>query len=123
MNLDKYDERYHIDQNTYMQKIPRIEKFIGLFELYVSVWRATFVIGSVWALMVIASFSKRHNSEEECYLCFWIFCIILPLASVLWGFWKNKRSFLAPPTVILVLVIVVALFLTISELAIGNPMT
>ena len=35
MNLDKYDERYHIDENTYVQKIPRLEKFLGLFELYV----------------------------------------------------------------------------------------
>ena len=123
MNLDKYDERYHIDENTYVQNIPRLEKFLGLFELYVSVWRATFVIGAVWALMVIASFYKRDNSEGMIYLCFWIFSIILPLASVLWGFWKNKRSFLAPPIVILVLVIVVALFFTISELATGNPMT
>ena len=122
MNLDKYDEKYQLEENLFIQKIPRIEKFLGIFDLYISVWRCTFVIGILWGLIVLAAFKDSDMDTAIILLCFWIFCILGPLFGVLWGFKINKRSFLVPPLAILLLVIIAALIMAIVEIADANPM-
>ena len=123
MNLDKYDEKYQLEENALVQKIPKLEKFLGLFDLYVSVYRFTFVLGILWAAMAVTAFVKRNESEAIIFLCFWIFSIVGPLAGVLWGFKINKRSFLVPPLIVLFLVVIVAVIFAVMELIDGNPMT
>ena len=118
MNLDKYDEKYKLEENyEFVQKIPKLDKFLGLFDLYVGVHRFTFVLGLLWGLMVAAAFHKKDQETGIIFLCFWIFCILGPLAGVLWGFKINKRSFLFPPLVVLFFVVFAAVIFAIMEIA------
>ena len=120
MNLDKYDDKYQLEENAFVQKIPRLEKFLGLFDLYVSVWRCTFIIGVIWGITVAAAFIPCGYFTGTILLCFWIFGILIPLIGVLWGFKKNKRSFIFPPLAVLLFDMIIAVIFAIMELLDGN---
>ena len=141
MNLDRINSQIDVEQYSLVKKIPRLESFLGKWDLFKSCYYFTLVFGLFWIFWLIAVIDslglsgrliKRKNSDflKKCinkglgiFAIFWILPLTLSLAGIFFGMRKNNRSYMVPGVSIVFVSFFIGVLVFIIEFAMLCIMT